>query len=107
VEGFTEPLGRHGAEIVNVVRMGTGQIGSVMDQVAIFTRSLNSPDGTVGKLLNDPNLYMKINLIADRVDGLLRDARPVLDDVRVITDKVARRGVGEVLRSAVRPDTLK
>lgn len=59
-------------------------------------------DGSVGALLNDRQLYERLNRAARNVEDVSRQLRPIVDDARVFMDKAARHP-GVILRDAVKP----
>ena len=48
------------------------------------------PQGSLGLLLHDRQLYDHLNNVAKNMDDLSRKLEPILRDVRVFTDKVSR-----------------
>jgi phospholipid/cholesterol/gamma-HCH transport system substrate-binding protein len=62
----------------------------VLVQAATFTQALNESQGTLGKLVRDPQVYNDLSQAANNVNRLTQDLRPIIDDVRVFTDKIAR-----------------
>jgi phospholipid/cholesterol/gamma-HCH transport system substrate-binding protein len=71
-------------------------------QIAQFTEAMNNSRGTLGMLLNDPELYQHLCRAARNIDELTRQLRPILNDARVFSDKVSRHP-GVIVRDAVRP----
>ena len=71
-------------------------------QLEAFSKAANNPDGSLGKLVNDPELYQHLNRAALNVEQLTRELKPIIDDARVISDKVSRHP-GVLLRDAVKP----
>jgi phospholipid/cholesterol/gamma-HCH transport system substrate-binding protein len=102
IEGFTQPLGERGEEIIVRLGQGTDKLNAVMEELATFSRALNNPNGTIGQLANNPELYQRLCRAAENVDELTRQLKPIVADARVISDKVARHP-GVILRDAVRP----
>lgn len=90
LKGLTEPLGRQGPEIVGNIERSTKKLSTVLDEMGQFTGALNNSQGSLGQLLNDPELYNKLAATIDNVEQLTRRLRPILDDARVFTDKIAR-----------------
>ena len=90
LEKFTRPLGENGAERVRQIDQAISMLGSLMTQIEGFGRRLNSRQGSLGKLLHDPELYTHLNSAARNVDRLTRKLEPIINDVRVFTDKIAR-----------------
>lgn len=90
LEGLTEPLGRRGEAMVGQIDMAIGRLDQVLTQVALFTKALNESQGTLGKLVRDPQVYDDLAQAAGNVNRLTQELRPIIDDVRVFTDKIAR-----------------
>jgi len=90
LEGLTRPLGERGGEIVTQLDRTIGRLDEMLAQGVAFTRALNESDGTLGRLVRDPKVYEDLAAAAANVSRLSRDLRPIVDDVRVFTDKIAR-----------------
>ena len=90
LEGFTRPLGERGEEMIAQVDRTIGRLDEVLQQAASFTKALNQSDGTLGKLVRDPKVYDDLAQASANVNRLTRELRPIVDDVRVFTDKIAR-----------------
>jgi phospholipid/cholesterol/gamma-HCH transport system substrate-binding protein len=102
VEDFTKPLGEHGSAVFTRLDSSTQKLDRIMSDLSQFTQALNNQQGTLGQLVNNPELYQHLNRAAKNVDELTRQLKPIVDDARVITDKVARHP-GVVITDAVRP----
>lgn len=97
LQGFTKPLGERGNLIVENLEGSVDSLSELLGEVALLAKTLNSSEGTIGKLTRDTELYDQILLTTHQVNKLLsniemmsRRLRPILDDVRVFTDKIAR-----------------
>lgn len=90
VEQFTEPLATHGDELVNQVLTTMARLDSTLAEVDEFGKALNNKDGSVRLLLDDQEMYWKIRRTVENIESATARIRPILDDVRVFTDKVAR-----------------
>ncbi|MFM7107764.1 MAG: MlaD family protein [Planctomycetaceae bacterium] len=90
LEGLTRPLGERGAGMVAQVDRTLGRLDETLQQAALFTRTLNESQGTLGRLVRDPKVYDDLAQAAANVNRLTRELRPIVDDVRVFTDKIAR-----------------
>lgn len=100
VEDFTAPLGQKGEAIVQNIVDSTASINELLANFAELSQSLKNKDGTVGQLINNPELYERLNRTLAEIELVVRKLEPIVNDVRVITDKVARDPGGEVgLRS--------
>lgn len=90
LEGLTRPLGERGAGMVAQVDATIGRLDEVLQQAASFTRALNESDGTLGRLVRDPRVYEDLAAAAANVKNLSQELRPIVNDVRVFSDKIAR-----------------
>lgn len=102
LEGLTEPLGQRGPTIVANMDESIARINATLAQVERFGKQLNNNQGTVGQLLNDPALYQQLNEAASNINEVSQRLRPIVEDVRVLTDRVSRNP-GIVIRDAVQP----
>jgi phospholipid/cholesterol/gamma-HCH transport system substrate-binding protein len=87
------------------------QLKKVVSNVEEFTTILQNitaridrGDGTLGALLNDRQLYDRLNRAAKNMEQLSRDLKPVIADARVISDRMARNP-GSMIRDAIKPGT--
>lgn len=89
ISAFTEAIGEKGPQILNDLAQTTESLEELMSQASIFAESLNNPHGTLGKLINDREMYDDVR----ETVGILKDAarriEPILRDVRIGTDKFA------------------
>jgi phospholipid/cholesterol/gamma-HCH transport system substrate-binding protein len=70
--------------------------------MADLTESLNNPAGSLGRLINDPELYQNLNRAVHNVEQVTRQLRPIVGDARVLTDKLSRHP-GTLVRDALSP----
>ncbi|MFV1964068.1 MAG: MlaD family protein [Pirellulaceae bacterium] len=89
LEAFTEPLGQRGPELAENVDRTLRNLDLLLAQLVQFSQALNSSEGTVGQLVHDRELYDRINQAAGNVEDATRRIRPIIEDVRVFTDKIA------------------
>ncbi len=73
-------------------------------ELAQFSKLLRTRDGSVQRLVADPSLYRNLNATAASMATFLQKAEPVLSDLRVFSDKIARHpeliGVRGVIRGS-------
>lgn len=120
LEGFTEPLGQKGARIADsIVAAGDG-LEKIVQEFAILGEALNNREGTVGQLIHNPDLYQNANILmknANTVLGNFNDfvcratdmskrLQVVIEDARVLMDKVAREP-GRFIGGAINPSMIK
>ena len=90
VERFTQPLGDRSEELVAQVLTTLANLDSALVQIDTFGKALNNGDGTIRRLMEDDELYWQIQRTVENIELATTRIRPILDDVRVFTDKVAR-----------------
>ena len=90
LEGLTRPLGERGEEMVSRLDTTIGRLDEVLSQAVMFTRALNESEGTLGRLVRDPLVYDELAQAAANVNRITKELRPIVNDVRVFTDKIAR-----------------
>lgn len=59
-------------------------------QISEFTTTLNSSNGTVGKLVKDSTLYDNLNQTLEEIRELKRQLDPIVANMQTFSDKVAR-----------------
>lgn len=89
IERFTKPLGERGESIVANVDSSIETVDSLLSQLAEMTERMNNSDGTLGKLVRDDELYNRLNNAAASVEQVTRDARPIVDDLKVFAQKIS------------------
>ena len=90
IEGLTEPLGQQGQRLADAVESGVEDIDSILGQLVSFTESINNRDGSLGQLIHNRELYDRLDSAATNIEFLSRRLRPIVEDARVFTDKIAR-----------------
>jgi len=85
-------------EIISAVRRSARQLESLFSELTMIVENFRHADGTVKRLIRDPEAYEKllvtldnVEKITDEVDRMLRvDAKPIAHNVKILTDKAAR-----------------
>ncbi|TWT73112.1 MlaD family protein [Allorhodopirellula solitaria] len=90
VEAFTDPFGRRSEEFAEQILRSLTNVDNALIQIDTFGKTLNGSDGTVKRLLQDDELYFEIRRTVQNIEAATARVRPILDDVRVFTDKIAR-----------------
>jgi phospholipid/cholesterol/gamma-HCH transport system substrate-binding protein len=113
LEGLTEPLGRNGQQVSTALIQGLNGLSRIVEELTVLTESLNSRDGTIGRLIHDPAVYDNLNRllcnsnqVVLQINQIALRLRPIVDDVRVFTDKIAREP-GRIVGGAVNPSMIK
>jgi len=87
ITGFTGELRERGPGIIRQLDHTIENVDTLITQ---FGQRLNNPEGTLGQLLNNRELYDNVSHAAGRIEELTQELRPILRDARVFTDKIAR-----------------
>ena len=113
LEGFTKPLGERGQEIATSMVEAVEGIDRLVEEFTVLSQALNSREGTLGQLIHNPQLYQNLNNLTGNANivlkyfyDLLKGLRPVVDNVRIFTDKIATEP-GRLIRGAVDPSMVK
>jgi ABC-type transporter Mla subunit MlaD len=113
LEGFTEPLGQRGEQIADSLIRATEGMDRMFEDFSQLSEALNNREGTLGRLLHDPQAYDNLNRLmcnANQVLAQINDLairlRPVVNDARIFMDKVAREP-GRVVTGGLNPSPIK
>lgn len=105
IEGLTKPLGDRGPVLVEEFDTSMKKLNKLSDNMLRFSEELNDPHGSLGAVLHDKELYQHVNHIAKNLDELSRDLKPILNNVWVFTDKIARHPADLGVRGALKKDS--
>jgi phospholipid/cholesterol/gamma-HCH transport system substrate-binding protein len=86
----TAPLAKNGVTLATRIENTLANVETLSEELTQFAKMVNSPEGTIHKLAADPQLYVNLNRSAESASMLLRNLEPVIRDLRVFSDKVAR-----------------
>ncbi|TWU42678.1 MlaD family protein [Novipirellula artificiosorum] len=90
VEKFTEPLAERGDEIVSQVLTSLANVDRTLAQVETFGKAVNNSNGSFRRFLEDEDIYWEIRRTIGNIEQASARIRPILDDVRIFSDKIAR-----------------
>lgn len=91
LQGLTGPLGERGPELVDQLEDTVTKLGQVFEEATLLVKNINSSEGTVGLLLRDRELY-------DRIGGTVNQATAAIYDVRrLINDELVQRRIRQIL----------
>lgn len=90
LEGFTKPFGERGEQLSQDIAESVNSVRSLLANLDKLSRSLNNEQGTIGQLINNPELYDRVNRTMGEIEQLIRKLEPIINDIRVFTDKAAR-----------------
>ncbi len=90
IESFTKPLRERGGQLLDNVEHSTQNLNELLTQLVAFSQAMNTTQGTLGKLVHDDELYQKIQAIASNAEDFTKRLGPILSDIRIFSDKIAR-----------------
>jgi phospholipid/cholesterol/gamma-HCH transport system substrate-binding protein len=113
LEAFTEPLGQKGPQVADSIVKAVDGLDQILHDLGTVARALNNRDGTIGKLIHDPQFYENLNrlmfnankVLAD-IDDLTFNLKPVVHDARIFMDKVATEP-GRIISGAINSSVVK
>ena len=86
----TGPLAKRSQSIVVKLDGTLGNLESFSKQLDDFARLAAGKNGSLRQFTSDPELYRNLNRSAASLAVLLKNIEPVIHDLRVFSDKVAR-----------------
>jgi phospholipid/cholesterol/gamma-HCH transport system substrate-binding protein len=98
---FTAPLAKRSDTIATRLENSMASLETLLGELALISKSINSEDGVL-RLLNDPQVYRNLEQTAASMALIMRNVEPMIRDLRVFADKIARHpeklGVGGALK---------
>ncbi len=97
MEKVTKPLADRGPEFIEDFLGTLDKTDRLVNNLIELTENINSSQGSFNKFIKDPELYDRAIEIMGRfertaanIEEITKKALPIVDDARVITDKLAR-----------------
>ena len=90
LENVTEPLGKHTTSIVVRLDNSLANLEVLTKELRMISQAATRNDGSFQKFLSDPTLYRNLERSSEAMTVLLQNMNPVIRDMRVFADKVAR-----------------
>jgi phospholipid/cholesterol/gamma-HCH transport system substrate-binding protein len=88
--GTLSQLGDASQRMSSNVDQITEKLDRLILDLLTVSDAINKQEGTIGQLVYNPDLYQRLNQAACNVEDLTRRMRPIVEDVRVFSDKIAR-----------------
>lgn len=99
---LTEPVGQKGQQMVDRLDNSLASLESLLGELNTVARVVNTGDGTLQRFATDPSLYENMDRSAQSMAVILRNAEPLIRDLKEFSDKIARNpeilGIGGALR---------
>jgi phospholipid/cholesterol/gamma-HCH transport system substrate-binding protein len=99
---FSEPSESGKEAPADQIAAAMQNIGEITDLMRSIMSRINKGEGSLGALLNDRQLYDRLNKAAKNIEQVSRELRPIVEDAGVLMDKAARHP-GVIIRDAVKP----
>ncbi len=114
IEGITQPLGEKGEELADLLISSIDNLDVVMADLSRFAGSLNTGEGLLGRLVRDKKLSDETDILLSNANILIynlnervrKDFEPIIRDLRVFMDKIARNP-GSFIGGAINPTIRK
>ncbi len=93
LDAFTGSLQENGPEILVQVRKSLTNVDNLVAEITKFTESISkiqNSEGTLGKLINDPAVYDSVLETVDNVRDISTRLEPLVNDLRMFADALAR-----------------
>jgi len=90
VKRFTQRLDEQGGTMIERLDRSAETLELLMGELLTLTTAVNSQEGTLGRLVRDPELYDNLNAAVSNLEDVSRRLRPVVENARVFSDKIAR-----------------
>jgi len=93
LETFTGSLKTNGPEILAQINSSLKNVDGLVDQIKEFGRTLEklqSSEGTIGKLINDTEIYDSVRETVENVRDVSLKLEPLINDLRMFGDSLAR-----------------
>lgn len=104
LQSVMAPLSEHAAPVMTKLDRTLSNLDQLSGDLAVLSKLATKDDGSLHKFLSDPDLYRNLNRSSESLSMLLTNLEPVIRDMRVFSDKVARHpeliGVSGVLRGS-------
>src|SRR5712691_7366 len=104
LQNVTDPLAKSATPIMTKLDRTLTNLDQLSGELAKLSKLAASEDGSLRKIVADPELYRNLNRSSESLSILLNNLEPIVRDVRIFTDKVARHpellGVSGALRGS-------
>lgn len=104
LQDVTDPLAKSAGALMAKLNRSLTNLDTLSVELAELSKLAASEDGSLRKIATDPELYRNLNRSAESLSILLNNLEPVVRDVHIFTDKVARHpellGVSGAIRGS-------
>ncbi len=86
----TAPLAKRSGTIAARLDSSIASLETLLGELALFSRTINSENGSLKLLASDSQLYRNLDDSAASLQLILKNLEPMIRDMRVFSDKIAR-----------------
>jgi len=101
----SKPIADNAEPVMKNIALAAENLSKTLIDARAAIAAFNKSDGTVGKILNDPQLYNQLVDAASNLNRTLIRAEKIAKDLEVFADKVARKPETIGIGGALRPST--
>jgi phospholipid/cholesterol/gamma-HCH transport system substrate-binding protein len=105
MEETVKPLPERTRKIMQNLDEGTDRLNRSLKNLGDLLRFAVQTDGAFRRFLTNPELYNRLNTAACMLTKLLPRLDPILSDLEVFADKIARHPETLGVRGAIRPSS--
>ncbi len=105
LEKASKPIADNAEPVMKNIALAAENLSKTLADARAAIGAFNKADGTVGKVLNDPQLYNQLVDAAANLNRTLIRAEKIAKDLEVFADKVARKPETIGIGGALRPST--
>jgi phospholipid/cholesterol/gamma-HCH transport system substrate-binding protein len=99
---FSEPAHEGELAPTDQIAKAMENINDITSVIRTIVSRIDQGQGSLGALMNDRQLYDRLNHAAKNIEEVSQKLKPIVDDARVFSDKIARHP-GVIVRDAVKP----
>lgn len=86
----TAPLAKRSERIAHRLENSIASVEVLMNELAVFSRTINDENGPLSRLMKDPQLARNIDESASSLQLIMRHLEAISKDLRIFSDKIAR-----------------
>lgn len=90
LEKFTGPLGERGPRMAEDIESSIKNVDALFEQLVEFGERLNAKEGSLARFLDDDEIFDRVSRVALNAEDITRRIRPIIDNLTVASDKIAR-----------------
>ena len=87
------------------IEQATQNLNRLIENLNGLSKAFTASNGTLGRLINDPKLYEQLSETLNNVNCLSKELKPILDNAKTLTDKLARHPETLGIRGALKPSS--